>query len=214
MKHVVHASVLALLVTGCAGSPVQPTVGTTTFISANERSSEIGSTERASAPATLQRADTIKLRDGYVDVGDRISASLKGTSGFSTDTLVLHRTGILPSDNCNFDPNRCRPGLSLPLHALWTVPDISGNVKLQGHTYQLGVNTTQCASMGLELSGSYSLPVEAVAATVTVPFALTGWIDCGDGRQALEGSGMATLDLTWTAASAAWHVKTIRFELF
>jgi hypothetical protein len=185
----------------------------TTFITPNELSAEFGSTQRASAQAAPQRVDTIKLRDGFVEVGEHLTASLRGTGGFSTDTLSLSRTGIVPSDACNFNPNQCRPGLSQSLRSVWSVPDISGHVRLQGQTYQLGVNVTQCGSMVLELAGSYVLPVEASAATFTAPFTLSGSIDCGGGRQTLEGSGVATINLTWSAASAAWHVKTIRFAL-
>jgi len=203
MKTITPLFLTIVLITGCSGSPVQPSaVANISPAPAN-----------GSARVDVQRVEDIRVRDGFVDVADHSTATLRGTSAFSADALVLYSSGIVPANICSWSPNQCRPGSTLSLHGFWTVPDIAGNVSLRSQTYQLGIGRTQCNEMGIELTGSVVLPPEGAAATLTAPFTLSGSIDCGSGRQRLNGAGSASVFLRWSAPVAAWKVDEIRYEV-
>lgn len=192
-----------VLVAGCSSSPVGPSVvANLSPIPAS-----------GSARVTVERVEDIRVVDGYIDVAERLTGMLRGTSNFSSDALVLYKSGIVPTAVCAFNPGQCRPGSTLSLHALWTVPDIAGNVSLRNQTYQLGIGPRQCNEMGIELMASVVLPGEAAAATLTVPFTLAGSIDCGSGRQRLNGAGSASVYLRWSAPLAAWQLDAIRYNV-
>jgi hypothetical protein len=165
-------------------------------------------------------SQAIRIIHGTIVSGPhRASASLRGTHGFRLDAVL--QEGVSPGGSCPYHVT-CVPGYPNPisLDGVWAGISVNGTAKLQGRTYTFGSAEDRCGIV-LRLFGSFLAPPQAETATLTTHFSL----DSGEpqlraqfgfceevGTRTLEGSGIATVSLTWNAPTGSWSVTGVEFD--
>jgi hypothetical protein len=137
------------------------------------------------------------------------TASLQGTEGFRFAPHI--GDGSFPGSQC-IVTTLCVPGATVTLHGEWAGLDLAGGLVWRGATYP-------AVSGGLmTLTGQFVAPPHGGdVATITVPFALTGFVQPEELADLLpvEGSGTATLELVWDTSfgnGGTWAIIRSRYE--
>ena len=116
----------------------------------------------------------------------------------------------------------CAPGDQLSIRASWSDHDLPGVGTLDGVTFPLGMGSSLEGSALVDFDGPlWTAPAftGATTATVAVPISFFGLIrpPTPEGQNPsffpLTGSGLATLSLSWNAASEGWLLSGARYEL-
>jgi hypothetical protein len=162
----------------------------------------------------------IRITHGTIVSGpQRASASMRGTHGFRLDAVL--QEGVSPGGNCPYHVT-CVPGHPNPisLDGVWAGISVNGTARLQGRTYTFGSAEDRCGIV-LRLFGSFLAPPQAGTATLTTHFSLDSGEPqlraqfgfCGEvGTRTLEGSGIATVSLTWNTPTGSWSVAGVEFD--
>jgi hypothetical protein len=160
-------------------------------------------------------ADPINITGGFLDMNPASGPlMLFGDRGFTLLSHVDTVGGVFaPTDQCNGDPARCRPGATLGLAAVFIDNDLTGTATLDGVTYDHLGSLGSLAGADVRFAGSIVLPPLAASATVTAPFLFSGTFFHPIGAsssvvaETLTARGVATLSLTPNRGfSSAWHL--------
>jgi len=186
----------------------------------NRRTTRSGSTLRIfallvslAASQASARADDLLITAGYLDVQSLSAAPLvvQGDRGFTFAGSTL--TGISSAWQTCLS-GACAPGDTLSLLGSWSGSDLVGTATLDGTTYtKIGSIDNTTASLRVVFSGSFVLPPENGSATVVAPFVFNGAFAHPGAVEALVGSGVTTISLSWvTGFPARWRITRILYE--
>ena len=170
-------------------------------------------------------ADPINITSGFLHMRPTFgSLVLSGDRGFTFSAGVDVAGGIfLPWENCNLDPNHCRPGDTLNLGAFWSGNDAGGTATLDGITYSQVGSLSSFSSITVQFSGTAVLPgLQTGTVAITAPFLFSGsFFHPVDNNplgfptvtESLVGSGAATLALMPNQGfPGSWRVDDARYE--
>ena len=170
-------------------------------------------------------ADPINITAGFLHMNPTAGPLvLSGDRGFTFSSGVDVVGGIFrPWDDCNLDPNHCRPGDTLNLGASWSGNDAGGTATLDGITYSQVGSLSSFSSMTVQFSGMAVLPaLQTGTVAITAPFLFSGSffhpidnnpLGFPTVTESLVGRGAATLALTPNRGfPGSWHVDDARYE--
>ena len=173
----------------------------------------------------VSSADPINITDGFLHMNPTFGPlMLSGDRRFTFSAGVDVVGGFfLPWQNCNGDPNHCRPGDTLNLGAFWSGNDAGGTATLEGITYSQVGSLSSFSSMTVQFSGMAVLPaLQSGTVAITAPFLFSGSffhpvdnnsVGFPTATESLVGSGAATLALTPNRGfPGSWHVDHARYE--
>jgi PEP-CTERM motif len=167
--------------------------------------------------AAAAEADPIPVR-GQLE-GDRsfVTVELRSSQrGFSLNARGAADDGLWAPGFCD---GTCLPGQELSLDARFSGSDFGGTASVDGHRYNVGLNTINQAAVDVDFAGAWTAPrfTGATHATVVSPFTFEGRFDFPstvDQPPSLDlfGNGNARLRLAWSTQNSGWALESARYQ--